>query len=248
MSEPVEHNAVAPHDGGDGEVRTGSKLVPRITMHAFLHSEQNRAAVDQACKDRRMVKVACEIFEGGITAACEHYGATPTPNMLIVEVSEDRGELFTSLEGLAEVCDPGTQVVVVGQVNDIEVYRELMRQGICEYLVSPVSQVQLIETLATAYAEPDTQPVGKVHSFAGVKGGVGSSTIAHNVAWFIAEQLGEDVVILDLDLAFGTTGLDFNQEASAGLSEAIADPDRLDDVLLERRFGARKIPAAGVQG
>lgn len=219
-----------------GEViKTGSAPIPRISIHAFFDRPENRSNLANACKDRRMVKVSCEIHEGSIYSATEHFKDSPTPNMLMVEVPDNTQEVFAGLQGLAAVCDPGTQVVLVGKLNDITAYRDFMRHGISEYLVSPVSAVQFIETLASLYADPARQPKARVHCFAGAKGGVGSSTIAHNVAWCIAERLQEDTILLDLDLAFGTAGLDYNLEVTGkGITEALLDPNRLDDVLLNR--------------
>lgn len=216
-------------------VTTGSTPIPRISIHGFLKRTDNRNNLADACKDRRMVKVTCEIHEGDISTATEHFRDAPTPNLLFVEVPETPQQIIAGLQGLAEVCDPGTQVVLIGGLNDITTYRDFMRQGISEYLVSPVSAVQFIETLAVLYADPASQPKAKMHCFVGAKGGTGSSMIAHNVAWCISEKLNENTIILDLDLSFGTSGLDFNLDSSGkGIIEALLDPNRLDDVLMNR--------------
>ena len=94
--------------------------------------------------------------------------------------------------------------------------------------------LQLMESISNLYNNPDTDPVGHVFAFIGAKGGVGSSTICHNAAWTLSEVLKIDVVIADLDLAFGTTGLDFNQDPVQGIADALAEPGRLDEVLLDR--------------
>ena len=215
-------------------VSTGGQPIPRITLHAFMDAAADRASLAEACRDRRMARVTNEIHEGSVASASEYYTDQPTPNLLIVDVPQDRERAFAHLQSLAEACDPGTQVVVVGTLNDVGAYREFMRQGISEYLVSPVSAVQFIETIANIYSNPAAQPLGKVHCVTGVNGGVGASTIAHNLAWHLAESLHESTVVLDLDLPFGTLGLDFNYEGGKGITEALLEPDRLDDVLLER--------------
>ncbi len=224
----------AGNNPGSDNVTTGSQPIPRITLHAFMNRAADRESLAGACRDRRMIRVTSEIHEGSVATASEFYSDQPTPNLLIVDVPQERAQAFAYLQTLAEACDPGTQVVVVGTLNDVSVYRDFMRQGISEYLVSPVSAVQFIETIANIYANPGAQPLGKVHCFTGVSGGVGSSTIAHNVAWHMAETLRESTVILDLDLPFGTLGLNFNYEGGKGITEALLEPDRLDDVLLER--------------
>jgi pilus assembly protein CpaE len=71
-------------------------------------------------------------------------------------------------------------------------------------------------------------------AFAGAKGGVGSSTLCHNVAWAMSETLRSDVVVVDLDLAFGTAGLNFNQDPLRGIAEALRAAERLDEALLDQ--------------
>jgi len=63
---------------------------------------------------------------------------------------------------------------------------------------------------------------------------VGSSTIAHNVAWGMATKMLQETALVDLDSSWGTTGLDFNYDSSQGLEEALADHERLDETLLDR--------------
>src|SRR5215469_14197343 len=103
-----------------------------------------------------------------------------------------------------------------------------------EYMVAPLSPLQITEMIAGLYTDPGAKPVGRVIAFAGARGGVGSSTIAHNVAWCIAEELAIHTAVVDFDLPFGTVGLNFNDEAGQGVAEALSAPDRLDDVLLDR--------------
>jgi pilus assembly protein CpaE len=125
-------------------------------------------------------------------------------------------------------------VIVVGRVNDVELYRELMRRGASEYLVAPLEPLQLIEVISGLYLDPGATPIGRVVAVVGARGGAGSSTISHNIGWCIAEELHINTTIVDLDLPFGTVGLDFNDEASQGVSDALSAPERLDDVLLDR--------------
>lgn len=106
--------------------------------------------------------------------------------------------------------------------------------GVSDYLVAPVNLYQVIGAIGELYASPEADPLGRVTAFIGAKGGVGASTVAHNVAWSIARQLESDVLIADLDLAFGTAGLDFNQDPLQGVFEAISSPERLDETMLDR--------------
>jgi pilus assembly protein CpaE len=208
--------------------------VPRISIHAFCEFPDTGAALQRAGADRRLSKAHLQVQLGGIAAAVEHYAGQVTPNLLIVETRLTGEEALGELDSLAEVCDPATKVVVVGRVNDVGLYRELMRRGASEYLVAPVAPLQLIEIIAGLYSDRDSAPIGKVVAFMAARGGSGSSTLSHNVAWCIAEEMGIETTIIDFDLPFGTCGLDFNDESSQGVADALSAPERLDDVLLDR--------------
>lgn len=213
---------------------TIDRPVPRVTIHAFCEARESADAVRAAAADRRLSKAHVSVHMGGLLGAAQHYAHAPTPNLLIVEDLSPPSEIFGHLTPLAEVTDPGTKVIVVGKANDVTFYRDLMRQGINEYLVGPLAPAQVIDAVAALYVDPSAPPIGRTYAFLGARGGAGSSTIAHNVGWFIADELSEDVTIVDFDLNFGTASLDFNQDAAQGVADAITSPERLDDVMLER--------------
>ncbi|HUS38389.1 MAG TPA: hypothetical protein VMX74_03015, partial [Pirellulales bacterium] len=221
-------------DGYATPVVNNARPVPRISIQAFCESERTAEAVQYASEDRRLSKAHVSVHMGGASAAVAHYQESPTPNLIAIESTLDREHMLAELDALAESCDAGTKVVVIGKVNDVVLYRELLRRGVSEYLVAPIDPVMFLEAVSNLYNDPEADPVGNVIAFIGSKGGIGSSTICHNVAWTMAEVLRSNVVIADLDLAFGTTGLDFNQDPVQGIAEALATPERLDDQLLDR--------------
>ncbi len=216
------------------EAEVDHRPVPRISIHAFCETPAMTTLLEQAAIDRRLSKAHLTIHMGGLAKAVDQFQTAATPNLVILETLASGAEIFAQLGELAEVCDPSTKVVIIGQVNDIILYRELIAQGISEYIVRPHSPLQIIKAIADLYVDPSAPPIGRTLAFVGARGGVGSSTIAHNVGWCSAEEYQSDTIILDLDLAFGTASLDFDQEASAGLYEALSSPERLDDVLLDR--------------
>jgi pilus assembly protein CpaE len=238
-----QHNQAAPEfdpelagNGGQQEFYSGERArpVPRISIQAFCDDVSVANTIQYAAEDRRLSKAHVSVHMGGIAAAISHYVDSPTPNLIILDCSLEGGALLAELDRLAESCDPGTKVIVIGRQNDVMLYRELLKRGVGEYLVAPVDPLAIMESISNLYNNPDTDPVGHVFAFVGAKGGVGSSTICHNVGWTMSEILKTDVAIADLDLAFGTTGLDFNQDPVQGIAEALAAPERLDDQLLDR--------------
>ncbi|MEL6290316.1 MAG: AAA family ATPase [Pseudomonadota bacterium] len=231
-----EHGALAPlgDDNAALAASADARPVPRISIQAFCETNAAAETVQLAAEDRRLAKAHVSVHMGGTEAAVAHYETSPTPNLIILEVHGDRNNILSQIDALAECCDVGTKVVIMGHVNDVVLYRELTRRGVSEYLVHPISPVMLMEGISNLYNDPDADPIGNVIAFIGAKGGVGSSTISHNVAWTISELLSSDVVVADFDLAFGTTGLDFNQDPVQGIAEALSSPERLDEVLLDR--------------
>jgi len=208
--------------------------VPRISIQAFCESAETAAAMQAAGEDRRMAKAHLRIQMGGIVAATEAYRASATPNVVIIE-SEGRGDaLLTGLDSLAEVCDAGTRVVVVGRLNDIVLYREMVRRGVSDYLIAPIGTLDIIRAVSGLFHAVDAKPVGRTLAVVGAKGGVGASTVAHNIAWAIARDVGLDAVVADLDLPFGTAGLDFNQDPPQGIADAVMSPDRIDTAFVDR--------------
>ncbi len=209
-------------------------LVPRIELHAFCDNQQTGQLLQVAAADRRMSRAHVSIQLGGIAAACQYYQGQPTPNVLVVETHSNRDQVMADLGKLSEVCQADTKVVVLGHVNDVLLYRELIKAGVSEYLVAPVSPVGFIDSVANLYHDPKAAPLGRIVSFVGAKGGVGSSTIAHNIAWTTSQKRNIDTIITDLDLAFGTAALNFNQDSTGGIADALGQPDRVDSMLVER--------------
>jgi pilus assembly protein CpaE len=211
-----------------------ARPIPRVNIQAFCEDQATAAIIQHASEDRRLAKAHVSVQMGGVEAAVAFYRNASTPNLIIIESLLDRAQMIGDLDRLAEVCDAGTKVIIIGHINDVLLYRELVRRGVSEYVVAPLSVPQIIESIATIYTDPLTGPVGQVIAFVGAKGGSGSSTVCHNTAFAIATSLASDVVIADLDLPFGTAGLDFNQDPLQGIADALATPDRVDEVLLDR--------------
>src|SRR6201995_523555 len=190
---------------------------PRVSVQAFCETVETAAAVQSACEDRRLAKAHLKIQMGGMTAAIEAYRTAPTPNVIILE-TEGRTEILTGLDQLATVCDAGTRVIVIGRLNDVTLYRELVRRGVSDYVIAPVGAIDVVRSVCGLFSAPEAKAVGRIIAIVGAKGGVGASTVAHNVAWAIARDLAMDSVVADLALACGTAGLDYNQDPPQGIA------------------------------
>jgi pilus assembly protein CpaE len=206
---------------------------PRVSVQAFCTTEETATAVRSAGEDRRLVKAHLTVKMGGMDAAVETYSTVPTPNVIILETEAGR-DILEGLDQLATVCDPGTRVVVIGSTNDVAPYRELLRRGVNDYVIGPVETLDVVRSICSLFSASDAITVGRIIAVVGAKGGVGASTVAHNVAWTIARDLALDSVVIDLDLAFGTAGLDFNKDPVQGIANAVFSSDRPDTALIER--------------
>jgi pilus assembly protein CpaE len=227
---PRDDSAVTDGVGRDEHIAPA----PRVSVQAFCETVETAAAIQGASEDRRMAKAHMRIQMGGLTAAIEAYQSSPTPNVIILESDERGEEILDGLDQLANYCDAGTRVVVVGRMNDVILYRELVRRGVSDYLISPIDTLQVVRAVCGLFSAPDAKPVGRIVAVVGAKGGVGASTVAHNIAFSLARDQKLDAVVTDLDLAFGTAGLDFNQDPPQGIAEAVFSPDRIDTAFVDR--------------
>jgi pilus assembly protein CpaE len=207
---------------------------PRVSVQAFCETVETAAAVQAAGEDRRLTKAHVKIQMGGIAAAIEAYRTSATPNVIVIEADTRAEEILGGLDQLAEDCDAGTRVVVIGRINDVTLYRELTRRGVSDYMISPVGTLDVVRSICGLYSAPDAKPVGRIIAVVGAKGGVGASTIAHNIAYAIGGDFGVDSVVADLDLPFGTAGLDYNQDPPQGIADAVFSPDRIDGGFVDR--------------
>jgi pilus assembly protein CpaE len=224
----VPADVVVPHD------LDHLRPLPRISIHAFCETEAVQQSLERCGQDRRMAKVGFRINSGNIAAAANMFATMPTPNLLILETASEPSALMQELAPLAQVCDPSTKVILIGRHNDIGLYRDLIRNGISEYMVAPVALADILGAISSIFVDPEAEPLGRSIAFIGAKGGVGSSTLAHNCAWDISNLFATETVLADLDLPYGTANINFDQDPPQGVAEAVFSPERLDEVFLDR--------------
>ncbi len=207
---------------------------PRISIQAFCESVEAAGAMQGAAEDRRLARAHVRIQMGGMAAALEAYRSSPTPNVIVIESDKQGDGLLGALDELAEVCDGDTRLIVLGRFNDIVLYRELIKRGISDYLIAPAGTIAIVRSVCGLFSSPEAKPVGRVLAVVGAKGGVGASTVTHNISWAIARDFSLSSVVADLDLAFGTASLDFNQDPPQGIADAVFSPDRIDSAFIDR--------------
>ena len=211
--------------------RTAPKLAAgRLPLLAFVDAESERVLQESAVLFGR-----CVITRGGLAKAIEYLNEQRSPQLLIVDISGVDLPLL-QIQTLADVCEPGTNVVALGDHNDVNLYRDLVDAGVSNYIVKPLTRELLTKTLAPR-AIADTRAglqLGKIISVIGTRGGVGATTVAANLAWHLANRQSRRVALTDLDLQNGDAALLFNVEPTAGFRDALSNPLRLDSILLDR--------------
>ena len=212
----------------------GDRPIPAISIYAFVEKAATRELIETISRDRRLSRASVEIFEGGLDAAVGHLAQSATPNLLLVESTAPAPQLIADIDRLAEHCDAGVEVMVIGATNDIPLYRKLVARGVSEYLVPPIEPLQVIRSIGGLFTDPDAPFMGRSIAVVGAKGGVGSSTIAHNLAWAMAENGRVNTTLVDLDVSFGTTALDFNEDPQQTVIDALLDPERADEAVVNR--------------
>ncbi|WP_375248578.1 pilus assembly protein CpaE [Sphingomonas sp.] len=181
------------------------------------------------------------VYKGGLRNAVQTLSVSSSPHVLFVDLAES-GDPLGDINGLAEVCEPGTIVIAAGQVNDVRLYRDLLASGIQDYILKPFSPDVLRDAFAQAQATLVTPRTGDIGAerphcataVIGARGGVGASTIATSLAWLISERGHRSTALLDLDVHFGTGALALDLEPGRGLTDAIENPSRIDGLFIER--------------
>jgi pilus assembly protein CpaE len=204
-------------------------------LAAFLSDPETRSVVQSVVTERWPNAV---LQDGGLSTALGALSQNPSPPILIVDVSGSE-DPNAGARSLLALCDPATRVIAIGTVNDIDYYRRLTELGVSDYLVKPVDPETLVKSLeAGARSRPvlraveDEELERNVVSVVGVRGGVGATTLAVNLAWIVGHEMQRNCAIVDLDLQFGTVGLQLDLEPSHGLREALENPDRIDALFI----------------
>jgi pilus assembly protein CpaE len=182
-----------------------------------------------------------KVYKGGLRNAVQSLSITASPSILLVDLSES-SDPINDINGLAEVCEPGTVVIAMGQVNDVRLFRDLVASGIHDYLLKPVFPEQVRDVLmhaqamlnAPRHAEASDRTRHSVTAVIGTRGGAGASTVATSLAWLLGHSAKRGTGLLDLDVHFGTGALQLDLEPGRGLIDAIDNPARIDGLFIER--------------
>ncbi len=209
-------------------------MIPRISIGAFAKTKETVDALNGLKEDPLLMRSSIAIHEGGMKDAINLLASYETPALLIVETDAEGDALYGELGGLADVCAPETRLILIGVQNDIALFKDLLSQGVSQYFVGPVTAEELRNSIAEIFKEDESKKGARVIAFYGTAGGVGSSVLANNTAYMLSEVFNDDVIVVDLDIPYGTAALTFNLQPQQTVADALTQTNRLDEVLIER--------------
>ena len=198
-----------------------SVLLPASRVDFFALDDGTAATAEKLVADWRFARVAININRGGIAEAIEVYGQSASPELIIIETNDISEAFLAQLEGLAGVCAAGTDAVLIGPMNDVHLYRNLVGMGVRDYLVRPVGEDDMVSVIAKSLVDKRGISGSRLVAVLGAKGGVGTTAMAQILAWNISETLGQKTMLMDAAGSSGSLGIAYGIEPASSLTEVV---------------------------
>ena len=184
---------------------------------------------------------------------------TGTADMLLLELDESRPQQTFSHIGQLLGTAPNLEVFLTASRTDPQLLLEAFRLGVKEFLPQPLTRqdvepalVRFEERFRGRITEVDDQ-AGRVCCVIGARGGIGTSTVATNLATSVQQMRQRaPVALVDLDMHGGDLGLFLDLQASQGLQHLSKDISRLDETIvrssLVKHSSGLHLLASGYEG
>lgn len=211
-----------------------SILLPGATVDLFLKDKATIEAARALSDDWRFARVKITVHEGDVESAIQAYTQSPSPDILMVETDTTEGSFIARLGELSGNCNANTSAVVIGPVNDVNLYRSLTAMGVSDYLVFPVPQDTLGDVIAQTLIEKLGASGSRLIAVVGAKGGVGASAIAQAIGWTSSETLQQKTILLDGAGAWSALGVGLGFEPVASTAEVVKASTAKDTDSLRR--------------
>ncbi|MFA5593611.1 MAG: type II secretion protein ATPase [Micavibrio sp.] len=237
-----------------------SILLPSATVDFFVKDAQTVESAKALSSDWRFARVAVNIHGGGVEGAIEYFAKGQASDIIMIE-TDVTDESFTDRLGvLSSHCHENTSAIVIGPVNDVNLYRSLTSMGVSDYLVRPVPSDTLAEVIAQTLIQKLGAAGARLVAVMGAKGGIGVSSVAQLLGAASSGLLGQKTLLFDAAGAWSSLGVGLGFEPVAGTAEALRaagakDMDSLRRVLYqadEKFFvlatGAEPMLDSGTQG
>ncbi len=215
-----------------------SILLPAGSIGVFAENQALRDAVRSLENDWRYDRIQIEIEQGNVETAIKAGAKIDGYNVLIIETDTIDGSFVERLKALSEFVSADTAAIIVGPVNDVNMYRKLIAMGVSDYLVLPVSEEIIGDVIAKSLIDIFGVGGSKLIACLGAKGGVGTSAIAHILGLYVSDNLGEKTVIVDAaggrSFLAASMGLEPSTTLEAAAKAAVStDKDNLKRMLLK---------------
>lgn len=156
-----------------------------------------------------------------------------TTDIVVINLSE---QALLQLKALEESDKKGKSIVVVGDKKNIDLLSTAISVGVTQFIDIEDYQKDLLiilkKVVSLRAASNSTSQKRVLNAIINAKGGGGASFIASNVAYKISRFKKQNVALVDLDLQFGSIGLNFDVTPKYNLVEALRSIDELDYVSL----------------
>lgn len=206
----------------------------RISVEAFVQDGRTRAAVEAMREDVRMRRSQVRVHDGGLAGAPATLGRMDTPDLLILESDKPGEGMLADLDTVADFVAPETRVLVIGVEDSIALYRQLLGMGLADYLVGPPSAGDLLDAVLRSGSAEVAQNLAPLIAVLGVRGGVGASALACNLACKIGHDISGEVALVDLDISAGTAAISLNLNPRQSAADVMSQGDALDTTSLDR--------------
>jgi pilus assembly protein CpaE len=218
-----------PHEPND--TRPPARPAPAVSIHVSWDRPEGDPLAQQLASQPLLARTDITDARGGFGAVAQHLAKANPPDLLIVDTTLKPQPLLEALEAVQASLGARTKLFIIGDVNDVSLLRELARRGVAQYFLAPADPYEVAREICDLYVETDKSHVLAV---VGSRGGAGASTIAHHLAWSIAERQDVSTTLIELDLAFGATAFSFDKRPEHSLAGVMLDPQAINEALLDR--------------
>jgi pilus assembly protein CpaE len=213
-----------------------SILLPSATVDLFLKDKATIEAAKKLESDWRFARVVVRVNEGDVEDAISLYSSEGSPDIIMVETETTADSFVNRLGALSANCNEKTSAIVIGPVNDVNLYRSLTSIGVSDYLVYPVPIETLSEVIASTLIEKLGASGSRLVAMVGAKGGVGVTALCEAMGWACAENMGQKTLLLDAAGAWSSLGVGMGFEPVASTGEAIKAAMTKDQDSLRRMY------------
>ncbi len=211
-------------------------LLPKAQIFVFSKDEDTLISASELQKDWRFARVDVNAVNGDVQTAITTFSSQESPDLLIIQTDDINDDFTSYLEELSGYCDEGTSAIIIGPVNDVYLYRELIEMGVSDYLVRPIKPDVLKDVVSKVLIDKLGVSGSRLIAFMGAKGGVGASCLALLASITSSEIMGNKTLLLDGAGGWSSLSVGAGFDPSATLYEVARAVEIGNEDALDRMF------------